>query len=63
MTSELTRSWTIPTATDLIDCVAQREAYRRATELIGPALGRIGGNMAVGLMDGFTALSQQPLEG
>jgi len=63
MTSDLTLSQSITNAADLIDCVAQREAYRRATELIGPALGRVGGNIAVGVMDGFTALSQQSSEG
>lgn len=63
MTSDLTLSRSVTSAADLIDCVAQREAYRRATEFIGPVLGRIGGNMAVGTMDGFTAASQQPLEG
>lgn len=63
MTSDLTLSQSVTNAADLIDCVAQREAYRRATELIGPALRRIGGNMAVGMMDGFTAASRQSLEG
>ncbi|GLR82752.1 hypothetical protein HUE56_15320 [Azospirillum oryzae] len=63
MTSDLALSRSIVNAADLIDCVAQREAYRRATELIGPSLGRIGGNMAVGMMDGFTALPQPSLEG
>ncbi|MBY6263480.1 hypothetical protein EI613_16395 [Azospirillum sp. 412522] len=63
MTSDLTLSQSIANAADLIDCVSQREAYRRATELIGPALGRIGGNMAVGVMDGFTAMSKQTAEG
>lgn len=58
MTSNLTLSQNVSSAADLIDCVAQREAYRRATELIGPALGRIGGNMAVGMIDGFTTASQ-----
>lgn len=63
MTSDLSLSRSIVNAADMIDCVAQREAYRRATELIGPALGCVGGNMAVGVMDGFTALSQQSPEG
>lgn len=62
MTSDLSLFHSVANAADMIDCVAQREAYRRATELIGPALGRIGGNMAVGVMDGFTAISQQPSE-
>jgi hypothetical protein len=39
-------------AADLIDCVAQREAYRRATELIGPALERIDGRILTGALDG-----------
>lgn len=42
-------------AADLIDCVAQREAYRRATELIGPALARIDGRMSAGALDGVAA--------
>ncbi|PWC75466.1 hypothetical protein [Azospirillum sp. TSH64] len=63
MTSGLTLSQSVTNAADLIDCVAQREAYRRATELIGPALARIGGNMAIGTMDGFTAGSPRSLEG
>jgi hypothetical protein len=63
MTSDLTLSQSFVNAADLIDCAAQREAYRRATELIGPSLRRIGGNMTVGMMDGFTAVSQQPFEG
>nr|WP_295828282.1 hypothetical protein [uncultured Azospirillum sp.] len=42
-------------AADLIDCVAQREAYRRATELIGPALERIDGRMPAGGLDGIAA--------
>ena len=41
-------------AADLIDCVAQREAYRRATELVGPALERVGDRMPAGAMDGWT---------
>jgi len=63
MTNDLTLSRSVTDAADLIDCMAQRDAYRRATELIGPALGRIGGSMAVGMMDGFTAASRQSLEG
>jgi hypothetical protein len=47
-------SQSIADATDLIDCVAQREAYRRATELIGPALERVGDRMPAGAMDGWT---------
>ncbi|MCM8736605.1 hypothetical protein M5E06_20980 [Azospirillum sp. A1-3] len=47
-------SQAIAEAADLIDCVAQREAYRRATEMIGPGLERITGRMPVGAMDGWT---------
>lgn len=55
MTSDLPLSQSIADAADLIDCVAQREAYRRATELIGPGLERIAGRMPAGVMDGWTA--------
>ena len=54
MTSDPTLSQSIADAADLIDCVAQREAYRRATELIGPGLERIAGRMPAGAMDGWT---------
>ncbi|WP_376959670.1 hypothetical protein ABNQ39_07105 [Azospirillum sp. A26] len=47
---------------DLIDCVAQREAYRRATELIGPALARVDGRVQAGAMDGV-ATSLPPVRG
>ncbi|MBP2302537.1 hypothetical protein [Azospirillum picis] len=42
-----------PAVADLIDCPAQREAYRRATELIGPALALVGGRMSAGAVDGI----------
>ncbi|MCM8734598.1 hypothetical protein M5E06_10370 [Azospirillum sp. A1-3] len=48
-------SQAIADAADLIDCVAQREAYRQATELIGPALRGVDGRMPAGAMDGWTA--------
>ncbi|WP_434619235.1 hypothetical protein [Azospirillum sp. B2RO_4] len=50
-------------AADLIDCVAQCEAYRHATQMIGPALERIDGRMPTGAMDSFTATSQRLTEG
>lgn len=53
-------SQSIADAADLIDCVAQREAYRRATELIGPGLGRITGRMPTGAMDGWTTPITEP---
>ncbi|MDR6770367.1 hypothetical protein [Azospirillum sp. BE72] len=54
MASERNLSQSIANAADLIDCVAQREAYRRATELIGPSLERVADRMPAGTMDGWT---------
>ncbi|MBP2302873.1 hypothetical protein [Azospirillum picis] len=62
MASAFTISQGIADVADLIDCAAQREAYRRATELLRPALGRIGHTMAVGEMDGWTAASPRLAE-
>lgn len=53
-------SQAIAETADLIDCVAQREAYRHATELIGPGLERITGRMPAGAMDGWTAPITEP---
>lgn len=54
-TDRKTPSQAIAETADLIDCVAQREAYRRATEMVGPALRGVDGRMPAGAMDGWTA--------
>lgn len=53
-------SQAIADVADVIDCVAQREAYRRATEMVGPGLERITGRMPAGALDGWT--SDVPVE-